>query len=92
MRSYLTENEIDIDEKQKTKLLDIVERLEQNLEYRENRKFFDEFFSETPCEENGFKGFDYEKLCAMVLFFANKSTELLKTKLMKLLNLSLIHI
>ena len=62
MRSYLTENEIDIDEKQKTKLLDIVERLEQNLEYRENRKFFDEFFSETPCEENGFKGFDYESI------------------------------
>lgn len=39
MRSYLTENEIDIDEKQKTNLLDIVEKLEQNLEYRENRKF-----------------------------------------------------
>ena len=55
-------------------MLDIVEKLEQNLEYRENRKFFDDFFSETPCEENGFKGFDYEKLCAMVLFFANKST------------------
>lgn len=88
MRSYLTENEIDIDEKQKTNLLDIVEKLEQNLEYRENRKFFDDFFSETPCEENGFKAFDYEKLCAMVLFFANKSTELLKTKLMKLLNYS----
>lgn len=36
--------------------------------------------------ENGFKGFDYEKLCAMVLFFAHKNVELLKTKLMKLLH------
>lgn len=44
--------------------------------------------SRIPCEENGFKGFDYEKLCAMVLFFAHKNTELLKTKLMKLLNYS----
>ena len=32
--------------------------------------------------------FDYEKLCAMVLFFAHKNSGLLKTKLMKLLNYS----
>ena len=41
-----------------------------------------------PCEENGYRAFDYDKFCAMVLFFAHKSTELLKTKLMKLLNYS----
>ena len=29
-----------------------------------------------------------KKMCAMVLFFAHKSNELLKTKLMKLLNYS----
>ena len=46
------------------------------------------FPQEFQVKKNGFKGFDYEKLCAMVLFFANKSTELLKTKLMKLLNYS----
>lgn len=34
------------------------------------------------------RGIDYEKMCAMVLFFAHKSNELLKTKLMKLLNYS----
>ena len=88
MRTYLTENEIALDERQKAKLLDIVEKLEQDTKYREERIFFDLFFSRIPCEENGFKGFDYEKLCAMVLFFAHKSTELLKTKLMKLLNYS----
>ena len=88
MRTYLTENEIMLDERQKTKLLDTVEKLEQDTEYRVERRFFELFFSRIPCEENGFKGFDYEKLCAMVLFFAHKSSELLKTKLMKLLNYS----
>ncbi len=88
MRTYLTENEIVLNEKQKAKLLNTVDKLEQDLEYRTGRRLFDMFFSRIPSEENGFKGFDYEKLCAMVLFFANKSTGLLKTKLMKLLNYS----
>ena len=88
MRTYLTENEVSLDGKQKAKLLDAVEKLEENTEYRKQKQFFDSFFSWVPCEDNGFKGFDYEKLCAMVLFFAHKSSELLKTKLMKLLNYS----
>lgn len=88
MKTYLTENEITLDERQKIKLLDTVQKLEEDTEYRTGKIFFDLFFSKTPCEENGFKSFDYEKLCAMVLFFAHKSTELLKTKLMKLLNYS----
>ena len=88
MRTYLTENEIVLDERQKAKLLDTVDKLEQDKEYRAGRRFFELFFSRIPSEENGFKSFDYEKLCAMVLFFAHKSTGLLKTKLMKLLNYS----
>ena len=88
MRTYLTENEVALDEKQVAKLLNTVDKLEQDTDFRADRRYFDLFFSRIPCEENGFKGFDYEKLCAMVLFFANKSTELLKTKLMKLLNYS----
>ena len=88
MRTYLTENEIVLDERQKAKLLNTVDKLEQDKEYRAGRRFFELFFSRIPSEENGFKGFDYEKLCAMVLFFAHKSTGLLKTKLMKLLNYS----
>ena len=64
------------------------DKLVQNTEYRAETKFFDMFFSKTPCETNGFKAFDYEKVCAMVLFFAHKNKELLKTKLMKLLHYS----
>lgn len=88
MRTYLTENEVALDEKQIVKLLDTVDKLEQDTDFRVGRRYFDLFFSRIPCEENGFKGFDYEKLCAMVLFFAHKSAGLLKTKLMKLLNYS----
>lgn len=88
MRTYLTENEVALDEKQINRLLEAAEKLEQDTDFRVGRRYFDLFFSRVPCEENGFKGFDYEKLCAMVLFFAHKSAGLLKTKLMKLLNYS----
>jgi transcriptional regulator with XRE-family HTH domain len=88
MRTYLTENEVSLDIRQRTKLLDTVDKLEQDKEYRAGRRFLNMFFSNVPCEENGFKAFDYDKFCAMVLFFAYKSRELLKTKLMKLLNYS----
>lgn len=73
MRTYLTENEIVLDERQKAKLLDTVDKLEQDTEYRAGRRFFEIFFSRIPSEENGFKGFDYEKLCAMVLFLHIKA-------------------
>lgn len=88
MRTYLMENEVLLDERQKNKLLEVVEKLEQDTEHRVGKRFFEMFFCRKPTEENGFKVFDYEKVCAMVLFFAHKNTELLKTKLMKLLNYS----
>ncbi len=88
MRTYLTENEVSLKEKQKARLLKTIELLEQGKEANTDRLLFDRFFPNDPSEENGFKGFDYEKLCAMVLFFANNNSELLKTKLMKLLNYS----
>lgn len=88
MRIYLIENEVALSQKQLSKLLETVDMLEQNEEYRSSRRLFRRFFTRLPSEENGFKAFDYEKFCAMVLFFAYKSTELLKTKLMKLLNYS----
>lgn len=88
MRTYLTENEVALNERQKNKLLAIVDKLEQNEKYRAGRRFFSLFATKVPCEENGYRAFDYDKFCAMVLFFAHKSTELLKTKLMKLLNYS----
>lgn len=88
MRTYLTENEVMLDDKQKAKLLKTVEKLEQDSEYHAGRKIVNLFFGEMPSIENGFKPFDYEKFCAMVLFFAKKSAGLLKVKLLKLLNYS----
>lgn len=67
--TYLTENEVALDEKQISRLLETVKKLEQDTDFRVGRRYFDLFFSRVPCEENGLKGFDYEKLCAMVLFF-----------------------
>ena len=86
MRTYLTENEVGLDEKQIKRLLDTVEKIEKSNEYLSKTRLFNCFFSEKPCEENGYRRFDYERLCAMVLYFSNKSKSLLKTKLMKLLN------
>lgn len=88
MRTYLIENEVPLDVRQKAKLFDTIEKLMQDRAYHSEQGLFERFFSGVPCEENGFKAFDYDKFCAMVLFFAHRSSELLKTKLMKLLNYS----
>ncbi len=88
MRFYLTENEVMLDVKQKGKLLKAIEELERGLEYSAGKRFVSILFGEQPSIENGFKTFDYEKFCAMVLFFAKKSAGLLKVKLLKLLNYS----
>ena len=88
MKTYLADNEVLLDDKQKNRLLDTVAKLELNTQSRIGEKFSDMFFPKKPSAENGFKSFDYEKNCAMVLFFAHRNTELLKTKLMKLLNYS----
>lgn len=88
MRVFLNENEILLDERQKKKLYNAVGELENKTKINDESNLIDLYFSNTPCAENGFKVFDYEKTCAMVLFFAHKNTDLLKTKLMKLLNYS----
>ena len=88
MSIYLEENEVNLEERQLDRLLSVVEQLKKNKNGKYKARFFDFYFSDEPCEDNGFKSFDYDKLCAMILFFANKKTELLKTKLMKLLNYS----
>lgn len=86
MWTYLTENEVLLTDKQKKRLLDIVAKLKKESEFQSGHQLINRYFLKTPCEENGFKVFDYDKFCGMVLFFANKNRELLKTKLMKLLN------
>lgn len=88
MRTYLTENEVLLDDRQKTKLMDMVDRLEYVDKYKVDKQFFDTYFPREPGEYNGYKCFDYDKFCSMVLFFAQKMPDLLETKLMKLLNYS----
>ncbi|MCF0112273.1 MAG: DUF4065 domain-containing protein [Erysipelotrichaceae bacterium] len=88
MKLYLTENEISLTQKQIDKLLQRIEELRQSTGYPERMESMMQLFSKTPTEENGFKAFDYEKICAMVLYFSHNNSELLKTKLMKLLNYS----
>ena len=60
-------------------------KLESEGKSKKNNRLLTRYFTSEPCEENGFKKFDYEKFCSMVLFFAYNNHELLKTKLMKLL-------
>ena len=88
MKTYITENEIILDDKQKKRLGERVEQLIENKEYHQERRLLNMFFMTPPSEENGYRVFDFEKFSAMVLFFANKSERLLKTKLLKLLNYS----
>lgn len=88
MRTYLAENEVVLESKQINKILKTIDKLEENKEEKEKNSLLKLYFSNIPCEDNGYKGFDYEKFCLMVLYFAQKSPELLKTKLMKLLNYS----
>lgn len=87
MKTYIMENEVVIDERQKARLWEYIAKLEQNKGKSVKDNFFDLYFSTTPCEENGYKGFDYEKLCAMVLFFAQKSSELLKNEINEVIKL-----
>lgn len=86
MKRYLLENEVLLEEKQKIKLLNTIRNLEEHKEQKLEKKYLKMLFSNEPSIENGFKSFDYEKLCAMVLYFAHKCKGLLKVKLLKLLN------
>ena len=88
MKVYLSEDENSLDEKNLSKLLELVNKLISENEKEDSCKFFDFVISSKPSIDNGFKSFDYEKFAAMVVFFASKGTDLLKTKLMKLLNYS----
>lgn len=88
MRTYLLENEVVLDEKKKSRVLDHIEELEHNSARKYGKKFEQTIFATSPSIDNGFKSLDFEKLCAMVIFFAQKAKGLLKVKLLKLLNYS----
>lgn len=88
MTEYLAENEVGLGTAQKEKLQHRLVELEGIKENRIGNKLLDLLLQKEPCPENGFKSFDYEKFYATVLFFANKCEDLLKVKLLKLLNYS----
>ncbi len=88
MRTYIMQNDISLNEKKKNRLLHMIDVLEDNEYLCKEKSIFDTIFPQEPNLYNGFKKFDYKKLCAMVVFFASKKQGLLKTKLLKLLNYS----
>ena len=49
MRSYITDNEVVLNEKQKQKLMQTIDNLEKEKN-TSNKLLFDIFFSDGPCE------------------------------------------
>lgn len=84
MKTYLNENEITLSEKKKDSLLKKIEGLSEKQQG--SKGVAEQMMRSEPSIENGFKSFDYEKFCAMVLYYADRSKELLKVKLLKLMN------
>ena len=88
MKSYLQNNEIMLDDQQIAKIYEAITRMEDNSETKRSENMMKLMFSQEASIENGFRSFDFEKFCAMIMFFANRGNRLLKVKLMKLLNYS----
>lgn len=89
MKQYLLDNEVDLSDSQKEKLeLRIDSLVENGSKDTIGRRLINYYFQMNPNIKNGFKTFDFEKFCAVILFYANKSKELLKVKALKLLNYS----
>lgn len=86
MKSYLQDNEIMLDDQQIVKIYEAITRMEDNSEVKRSENMMKLMFSQEASIENGFRSFDFEKFCAMIMFFANRGSRLLKVKLMKLLN------
>ncbi|MBR4470114.1 MAG: DUF4065 domain-containing protein [Erysipelotrichaceae bacterium] len=84
MKTYLNENEITLSENKKDSLLKKIEGLSEKQQG--SKGVAEQMMRSGPSIENGFKSFDYEKFCAMVLYYADRSKELLKVKLLKLMN------
>lgn len=88
MKKYLNENEINLSNKQINQLKTTIDHLLNDSENHLKKDVLHSLFSKKPSYENGFKIFDYDKLCSMVIYFTSRDPKLLKTKLMKLLNYS----
>ena len=89
MLEYIEHNEIGLDETQIDKLrMRILELIFNKGNNSEHEMIINNYFSYEPSINSGFKTFDYDKLCSVILYFADKCDNLLKVKLMKLLNYS----
>ncbi|MBQ7926145.1 MAG: DUF4065 domain-containing protein [Lachnospiraceae bacterium] len=86
MRCYLSDNEVNISTKQKKELLETVDELESSVKISFTSKLVDVYWEKEPSIRNGYKRFDFDKFAAMVQYFIERADEMLKVKLMKLLN------
>lgn len=88
MKIYLLENEVKLDASKKEKIFKTIDEIQAGKISKKSNKLIEMIFHQTLSIDNGFKCLDFDKLCAMVLFFSKKSKGLLKVKLLKLLNYS----
>ena len=88
MRAYLNDNEVGLNQRQIEKILQHIDELEEEKEQNSRMAWANNLLKESPSIKNGFRKFDFEKFCAMVIYFANKGSGILKVKLLKLLNYS----
>ena len=80
MRKYLNENELNISEKQKDRILKRIDD-QKTVQYD-----LGSLFNEEPSINNGYRKFDYEKYSAMIRYFVVNNKNMLKVKLLKLMN------
>lgn len=83
MLTYAKEHSDRIKEKTLNKILNSIDKKEDK-----NLNILKDAYSYEPSIYSGFKRFDYEKTCLMILFFTNRIKNLSITKLNKLLNYS----
>lgn len=87
MKAYLENNEVNISDSQRAKLLVRIDALE-DTPLQKAYSMIGSCFSLEPSLQNGYHAFDFEKFCAMVVFFASVIPGLMQVKLLKLLNYS----
>ncbi len=85
MKTIVIEKEVIDKEKNKEKLLSIIDELTKNRSKTIKRDMIINAFPDKESIENGYKTFDYDKYCSMIQFFAGKSQQMPKVKLMKLM-------
>ena len=88
MNEFLYQNEINLEEKQLSKLLERLSVLSADSSEDFDYGYIARLFPAGLSIENGYKEFDFDKFASCVLYFIGKSPELLIVKLNKLLSYS----